>query len=493
MKPEKITFIRNEDDAMFNLFIKYYSLYKLNDGRIIAVNDKTKEYVNLRNKEHIQSILMRLYFLAEHKTVLKKKVNSAYEMIKSLSDVCSDYKEYVDTLYQRNGKIIYNVVGTDSYIQIDEDSVKKLKKSKSNMIFNTTSCRSVIPNIENDKCNNYLKYIKIMFNVEEEQQILFAVYIVTLFIMNINHPLLLISGDYGAAKTTTARKIIRILNPNNDLTQMSKKTDDVAVLLSNNYLIGFDNVSKEALTREMADLLCSAITGTNFQTRRLYTNNEICTLQIHSSIIINGLDLQFPYSDLMDRSIMINFKRIDAKNRLTEKQVWDEFYSILPELQGCIFHIICKSMKIYEHIVLDNLPRLADFAKWGYAISEAITSGLGETFLQQYFGNIRTSSMMAIENDCLLSTLQDLMSQYDCWEGSATDLLKVLKDIYFRKNNTKILPREFPLAANTLSRRLRGIDVEIKSMGLSVNIGKDTKRYISIKNEGAKTNDKRNN
>lgn len=300
---------------------------------------------------------------------------------------------------------------------------------------------------------------------------------------------MLLSGDYGAAKTTTAKKIIKILKPDGNLTQMSKNIDDVAVLLSNEYLVGFDNVSKEVFTREMADLICSAVTGSTYQKRKLYTNDEISSLHIHNAIIVNGLDLHLPYNDLTDRSITINFKRIDDKNRLTEKQIWDEFYELLPKLQGCIFCVISKAMNTYNNTHLKVLPRLADFAQWGYAIAETIETGLGNEFLQQYFENIRASSMIAIDNDCLLSTLHDLMAEVDYWEGTATDLLTTLRNIYYTKNAVNILPKGFPLAANTLSRRLNSLTVELKTMGLSLAIGRDSNRYINITKIGGNTNE----
>lgn len=489
MNPKKILIPKNESDSLFNLFFRYFALFRLSDGKIIAVNKKTREWIYVRKKEVICSKLRQLYYSLENQTVSKNTVNTTYDMIKSISDNCNDSIEFINILGQTETQIIFNINGTDSYVLIDKNSVKLEKKSKSKLIFNNISCHPIYPDINNVDNSKYFNYLQTLFNVDETQLILFGVYIVSLFIKNINHPLLLLSGDYGAAKTTTAKKIIKILNPDGNLTQMSKNIDDVAVLLSNEYLVGFDNVSKEVFTREMADLICSAVTGSTYQKRKLYTNDEISSLHIHNAIIVNGLDLHLPYNDLTDRSITINFKRIDDKNRLTEKQIWDEFYELLPKLQGCIFCVISKAMNTYNNTHLKVLPRLADFAQWGYAIAETIETGLGNEFLQQYFENIRASSMIAIDNDCLLSTLHDLMAEVDYWEGTATDLLTTLRNIYYTKNAVNILPKGFPLAANTLSRRLNSLTVELKTMGLSLAIGRDSNRYINITKIGGNTNE----
>ena len=254
-------------------------------------------------------------------------------------------------------------------------------------------------------------------------------------------------------------------------------------------MIAFDNVSKNVVTREIADLLCSAVTGSTYQKRKLYTNDEITTLNLHNPIIINGLGLQFPYSDLLDRSIIISLTRIDDKNRLTEQQVWDDFYKCLPYLQGSIFKIISKALAIYPKLKLNNVPRLADFSLWGYSIAEAITTGLGKTFLQQYFENIENTSSTLIDNNPLLSTLKSLMNELDYWEGSATDLLRTLKNIYVEQNDTNFLPNGFPKTANILSRRLKESNVELKQLNLDLTIGRDSNRFINITKIGGNSNE----
>ena len=488
MKSKKIQIPKNQSDSLLNLFFQRYSLYKLPDGKNIAVKDKTNEWIHIQ-KDVISSILRNIYFNIENQTISKSTINTAYEMIKSIADSCKDKIEIIDILYQSKNEIIFNIYGSDSYIHIEKNHIELCKKSKSDKLFSNMSYTPIYPQINNSDSKNYLSYIQKLFNVENNQCVLFGVYIVTLFIKNINHPLLILSGDYGAAKTTTAKKIVRVLNPYGDLTQLSKNIDDIATILSNNYLIAFDNVSKFAVTRDLADLLCSAVTGSTYQKRRLYTNDEITTLKLHNPIIINGLSLQFPYSDLLDRSIIIPLKRIDDNNRLTDQQVWDDFYNILPYMQGCIFKLISKAMGLYENITLDNTPRLADFSLWGYAIAEALETGLGETFIHQYLENIETASMSAIESNPLLSTIQDLMNDTVCWEGTPTELLIALKNVYYQKNNTDFLPKGFPITANILSRRLRESEVELKKMKLDLTIGRDSNRYINITKTGGNKNE----
>lgn len=97
--------------------------------------------------------------------------------------------------------------------------------------------------------------------------------------------------------------------------------------------------------------------------------------------------------------------------------------------------------------------------------------------------------MSAIESNPLLSTIQDLMNDTVCWEGTPTELLIALKNVYYQKNNTDFLPKGFPITANILSRRLRESEVELKRMKLELTIGRDSNRYINITKTGGNKNE----
>ena len=57
----------------------------------------------------------------------------------------------------------------------------------------------------------------------KESTLLFAVYLALLFVRNINHPLLIISGEYGAAKTTFSRMIAKIIDISNFIIAINRE------------------------------------------------------------------------------------------------------------------------------------------------------------------------------------------------------------------------------------------------------------------------------
>ena len=481
MEIEQIPLPKRVDEALFNLFCKYYEIYKLRTGKTIAIHKKDRTWVYIQKNE-IAIILRVLCFNVKHEAVSNSVVNNVYEMIRAISDTCDDEIDSVEGLAQTNNSIIFDC-GGEFYINLDlkEGCLQTLTKKKSKIVFleKNSSKKEIIPNIKQSG-RKYLKYLRKAFpNLPESVLLLFGVYLATLFIKNIHHPLVIISGEYGAAKTTFTRMIIRIIDPHiGDVTPMPKTLDDVATVIHNKYFVGFDNLSY--ISRELADFLCLVATGGSYQKRKLYTDTKVVTMQLHNPIVINGLNLAFPYSDLMDRAILLELPRINCENRLTEEEVWSKFYNLLPDIYGCIFRLILKANGIYRKIKLSETPRLADFAKWGYAIAESIDEGLGGEFLKQYKCNSELALKSAAESNPLLHSITSLMTNIDSWEGTATELLKLLEAELFKTTISTQLPRGFPTTANVLSRRLNTLQNDLKVLGYKIETGRDTDRYIRI-------------
>ena len=101
----------------------------------------------------------------------------------------------------------------------------------------------------------------------------------------------------------------------------------------------------------------------------LYTNSKVAKLNIHKPVAISSINRNIKYADLIDRSIAIDFKRIPPEKLVTEEILWKKFYSMLPKIQGSIFKILSIALAKYDSIKKSKHPRLADFAKWGYAIA----------------------------------------------------------------------------------------------------------------------------
>jgi hypothetical protein len=78
-------------------------------------------------------------------------------------------------------------------------------------------------------------------------------------------------------------------------------------------------------------------------------------------------------------------------------------------------------MRIKQGLRLKELPRMADFAEWGEAVSRAL--GYGENaFILAYFRCIGSVNKEAIEAHVIGPAVLSLMNGFDEWVGTASEL-----------------------------------------------------------------------
>lgn len=215
--------------------------------------------------------------------------------------------------------------------------------------------------------------------------------------------------------------------------------------------------------------MCRAVSGDGYSSRRLYTSDEDTIRSFIRCVSINGLNLGALQDDLLDRSLIINFKRISQENRKTEGKIWSRFQEILPSTLGSIFHIVSEAMKIYPTIKLNGNYRLADFIKWSCAITAAIEGECGvQNFINDYQRMVNQQEAASIDDNVLLTSLQHFFNRFDSWSGTPTQLYNLLSTIAaFHKLDVK--HESWPKAPNYLSKALRAYQALLKDTGYVID------------------------
>lgn len=67
-----------------------------------------------------------------------------------------------------------------------------------------------------------------------------------------------------------------------------------------------------------------------------------------------------------------------------------------------------------------------------------------------------------------------------------TELLKELGEVYLNNSVSNYLPSSFPKAANSLSTKLKVLHTDLSAIGISVDIGRGSTRYVYIKKSNNK-------
>ena len=180
---------------------------------------------------------------------------------------------------------------------------------------------------------------------------------------------------------------------------------------------------------------------------------------------------------------MIELERIKKEDRRLESEVYAEFEAIRPKLLASIFDIFVKTLQIKDSIKLNDLPRMADFALWGEAISRVMGYKPLE-FINTYYDNIGKQNIEAIESNPLGQAIVKLCDELESvgqeYNETVAKCLIKLREIA-EANNFDIKSKSFPKSANSLSRRLNSIRSNLlEGLGIEVIIDRDTKSNTSL-------------
>lgn len=302
---------------------------------------------------------------------------------------------------------------------------------------------------------------------KESDEVLFTTYLVTCFLPEIAHVILVLFGEKGAAKSTTMRMVKSIVDPaKQDLLTMPTSKTDLAISLSNSYMPCFDNL--DSLSAEKSDMLCMAATGGAFTKRTLYTDSDETILQFKRCVGLNGINVVATRPDLLDRSVLLELERIPKEKRKTERDIWAAFEADLPRFLGAIFNAMSNAMPRYDGVSLEEVGRMADFTYWGYAIAEVLGIG-GEVFQHAYLNNQDTANEEALSSHPVAAAIIAFMKNRHKWSASVSELLKELETVAERER-ININAKTWAKDANVLSRRLKEVKSNLEEVGIFYHV-----------------------
>jgi hypothetical protein len=118
------------------------------------------------------------------------------------------------------------------------------------------------------------------------------------------YPILILQGEQGSAKTTTARILRAITDPSSTpVRTVPRGEHDLMIAANNSWVVTIDNLS--GLQPWLSDALCRLSTGGGFGTRTLYENDEETLFDAMRPIILNGITDIATRPDLLDRAIIL--------------------------------------------------------------------------------------------------------------------------------------------------------------------------------------------
>ena len=301
-------------------------------------------------------------------------------------------------------------------------------------------------------------------NYPKQKELLLMVYLVSSFIPDIPHPIPIIYGPPGSGKSLLMEFLRNTIDPSYaPKLKIPKGDKDIVQTFDHHYAPYFDNL--DTINSFLSDMMCRAVTGEGSEHRKLYTDDEPVIRSYRRCVGLTGINVPARKGDLLDRAILFGLDTFPPGNRQDEESLREEFKKELPTILGGIFDVVSKAMSIYPTVDLEELPRMADFAKWGYAIAEAL-GNRGDEFIEDYSLDEAERVRETIDANPFASAVIELLKISPDWEGHPTELLTRLENVA-ESNKINIDAKIWPKSANWVTRRLHEIKPFIVKEGFS--------------------------
>jgi hypothetical protein len=329
------------------------------------------------------------------------------------------------------------------------------RESRSPVLFRRTALTMALPD---PLRGGSLSPLQELLNASEATFRLMAGWLLAALIPWIPHPILALLGEQGTAKSSAARLLIGLIDPSPaPLRSPPRDVRQWAITASAGWTVCIDNVS--AIPDWLSDCLCKAVTGDGIVDRALYTDDDVIVLAFRRVIALTSIDAGELRGDLGDRLLPAELDRIDEAARRTDEQITTAYDAALPQLLGAILTLLCDCLARLPDVELENMPRMADFARLLAALDQAA----GWDTLATYETTAADIAETVVESDLFAEAIRELVTTPGSdarWEGTASKL---------REHITPAKPPKWwPRTPRAASGRLRRSAPSLRRIGVEV-------------------------
>lgn len=420
--------------------------------------DGTTQTMSLYSREFSRAFR---YFCFENygENISSKDIKDSMDILELIA-----YKNRVKKPLQKrifcdeDGRVIYDL--TYNKIVILEDG-KAYIAENNKLLFRRNGTYK--PQVEPDFSvtpKDLIPLLKKHTNFSKESDLkMFCLYLVTDFAgLGISHPVLMIHGEKGSAKSSLLRKLTAIVDPHsNDISGIQLKLEDLQLKLHSDYFVGLDNLNE--IKRNVSDNLAISCTGGSVSKKKLYFDTSQIVMDIKAIVAMTSVSEIVRESDLLDRTLILTLKRIPSTKMKTEEELWQTFNEDLPKILGGCFNTLAQALK--HEVVLDDdtkLIRLADFHK--LAISVGAVLGMEQSEVDMLiWRNQNKVNQEALNADAVAFCVMELMRKRTKYENSVAGMYQDIKGIAYENN---IRESYLPGAPNHLTIRLKKLEENLK-------------------------------
>lgn len=305
-------------------------------------------------------------------------------------------------------------------------------------------------------------------NIDPAEQPLVLSWLLATFMPDAACPILVLVGEQGSAKSTSARVLASIVDPCMPQLRRPPVSDvDWPAVAQVSRVVALDNMSH--VPDRLSDPLCRAVTGDGDVRRRLYSDGNVVPFAFKRAILLNGISLGSLRGDLAERTLTCTLGVITPEQRKLDAEVNSTLATQLPALTGAIFDLLSQALKVLPTLELPSKPRMSDFAVLLAAVDEV----LGTNGLEQYLTQLQSRAVDTIDGDNVLTALRSETEVE--WSGTASELLAKITFYAPDGHDRKYWPGTPQKLAQYLTRRAPAM----RAAGWTVIQGYDSHRKVS--------------
>jgi len=317
-----------------------------------------------------------------------------------------------------------------------------------------------------------LDALRTLINLPEEDYQLAIAWVVAAYFTGIPHPILLIQGEQGTAKSSLIRTLLALIDPQPAAERTPPKDNrEWAIFGRASWAFCYDNVTE--IPSWLSNALCKGVTGDAVLQRVLHSDEDIGVYAFQRVIALTTIAISHELAgDLADRTLLIEPEVIEV--RRTETEVAAARAAALPAAVGAVLDLVAGVLRELPHAVVDSAPRMADFAQ----VLAALDTATGWDTLACYRAKVADMALSQIEGSTLARAIYRLATcpspggrDPALWEGTATELLTALRGIC---TDAGLPASELPAGERALGQKVREIAPALRKSGVDVRPGKRT-------------------
>ncbi len=291
------------------------------------------------------------------------------------------------------------------------------------------------------------------------------------------YPVLVLAGAKGAGKSTAARLLKALVDPQEaPLRAEPKDVEALMVAAKSSWVLAYDNLSK--VPTWLSDALCRLSTGGGLGKRELYTDAEEYVLEAQRPVILTGIGFGLLRDDLADRVMMVNLERLEDGARRPERELWAAFERAHPQALGALLDAVSVALRRWEEVraAMPSLPRLADWSLWAEAAAPALGLRPGEV-VEAFYAVQAGLNQDLLDNDPVAQAI--LLLTADWPEGhravfTASELLTALEEAMGLKE-ARVKPEGWPRTPAGLGKHLPRVQTALRGVGIRVEGVRDAR------------------